>query len=60
MKYGGIIMKEILVIAPTKGTYEKSIHIVKNKYTNIDVVFGNLKEGIPLAEKVLIMVLELS
>ncbi|HDX7187756.1 TPA: sigma 54-interacting transcriptional regulator [Clostridioides difficile] len=52
MKYGGIIMKEILVIAPTKGTYEKSIHIVKkNKYTNIDVVFGNLKEGIPLAEK---------
>ena len=44
-------MKEILVIAPTKGTYEKSIHIVKkNKYTNIDVVFGNLKEGIPLAE----------
>lgn len=34
-------MKEILVIAPTKGTYEKSIHIVrKNKYTNIDVMLA--------------------
>ncbi|CDS94954.1 hypothetical protein BN1095_20112 [Clostridioides difficile] len=29
-------MKEILVIAPTKGTYEKSIHIVKK--TNIKIL----------------------
>lgn len=45
-------MKEILVVAPTKLTYERANEIIKErKYKNIKVVYANLKESLPVVKK---------
>lgn len=45
-------MKEILVLAPVKEIYEKSIKIIKDRgYKNIDVVQGGMVQGLEIARE---------
>lgn len=48
----GKVMKEILIVAPTQITYEKTKTIVKEKkYKNIKVIFANLNESVQVVKK---------
>lgn len=43
-------MTEVLVVAPLEDMYEKTLRIIKNQqYDNVDVVRGNLQEGLEQA-----------
>ena len=46
-------MKDIVLIAPFKDLYDLSMKIIKNRgYNNIEVILGDLSEGVIEAKKV--------
>lgn len=45
-------MREILVVAPTQLTYERTRKIIKEKkFGNVKVIYANLNESLPVVEK---------
>ena len=45
-------MKDVVVVAPLQDIYDKTLDIIKtNKYHNVEVVLGNVNEGLVEAQK---------
>lgn len=45
-------MKDIVVLAPIEDIYDKAVNLVKERnYSNVDVVFGNMGEGLVIARE---------
>jgi len=45
-------MKDIVVLAPIKDIYDKAVQLVKERnYSNVEVVFGNMGEGLVIARE---------